>query len=55
MEQCRLVAGRLAGIIVSLLTLSGYYNVALRDFGLLLGAVALTRLAQHYHRGGTGS
>lgn len=50
-----LVAGWLAGIIVSLLTLSGYYDIALRDFGLLLGAVALARLAQHYHRGGTGS
>jgi hypothetical protein len=47
-----LVAGWLAGIIVNLLTLSGYYDVALRDFGLLLGAVALARLAQRYH--GTG-
>lgn len=44
-----LVAGWLAGIIVNLLTLSGYYDVALRDFGLLLGAVALARLAQRYH------
>ncbi|KES05102.1 membrane protein [Streptomyces toyocaensis] len=44
-----LVAGWLAGIIVDLLTLSGYYDVALRDFGLLLGAVALARLARHYH------
>ncbi|MFE1507690.1 hypothetical protein ACE1N8_02560 [Streptomyces sp. DSM 116494] len=48
-----LVAGWLAGIIVSLLTLSGYYDVALRDFGLLLGAVALARLAQRYHRDGS--
>lgn len=40
-----LVAAWLAGIIVNLLTLSGYYDVALRDFGLLLGALALTRLA----------
>ncbi len=45
-----LVAGWLAGVIVSLLTLSGYYDVALRDFGLLLGAVALARLARRYHR-----
>lgn len=44
-----LVAGWLAGIIVDLLTVPGYYDIALRDFGLLLGAVALARLAQHYH------
>ncbi|KOV97075.1 membrane protein [Streptomyces sp. NRRL B-1140] len=43
-----LVAGRLAGIIVNLLTIPGYYDIALRDFGLLLGAVALARLAQRY-------
>ncbi|MER5835447.1 hypothetical protein ABT116_32610 [Streptomyces sp. NPDC002130] len=43
-----LVAGWLAGIIVNLLTIPGYYDVALRDFGLLLGAVALARLAQRY-------
>ncbi|MFJ7181109.1 hypothetical protein ACIQXA_33025 [Streptomyces massasporeus] len=43
-----LVAGWLAGIIVSLLTIPGYYDVALRDFGLLPGAVALARLAQGY-------
>ncbi|HEX5369617.1 MAG TPA: hypothetical protein VFY10_09425 [Dehalococcoidia bacterium] len=40
-----IVAGWLAGIIVNLLTFSGYYDVALRDFGLLLGALALSRLA----------
>ncbi|CAL9351480.1 hypothetical protein [Streptomyces sp. enrichment culture] len=44
-----LVAGWLAGIIVNLLTVPGYYDIALRDFGLLLGAVALARLAQRYH------
>ncbi|AJF63369.1 DoxX family membrane protein [Streptomyces vietnamensis] len=44
-----LVAGWLAGIIVDLLTVPGYYDIALRDFGLLLGAVALARLAQRYH------
>ncbi|MEU0075050.1 hypothetical protein ABZ027_36775 [Streptomyces sp. NPDC006332] len=43
-----LVAGWLAGIIVNLLTIPGHYDVALRDFGLLLGAVALARLAQGY-------
>ncbi|MDT0394785.1 MULTISPECIES: DoxX family membrane protein [Streptomyces] len=44
-----LVAGWLAGIIVDLLTIPDYYDVALRDFGLLLAAVALARLAQRYH------
>ncbi|MFI9548826.1 hypothetical protein ACIHAR_33725 [Streptomyces sp. NPDC052016] len=44
-----LVAGWLAGIIVDLLTIPGHYDIALRDFGLLLGAVALARLAQRYH------
>ena len=39
------VAAWLAGIIVDLLTLSGFYDVALRDFGLLVAAVALARLA----------
>ncbi|MGW2565023.1 hypothetical protein [Streptomyces sp. NPDC001537] len=43
-----LVAGWLAGIIVDLLTIPGYYDIALRDFGLLLGAVALARLAVRY-------
>jgi len=40
-----LVAAWLLGIIVNLVTLSGYYDIALRDFGLLVGAVALARLA----------
>ena len=43
-----LVAVWLAGIIVNLLTLSGFYDVALRDFGLLVGALALARLATKY-------
>lgn len=42
------VAAWLAGIILDLLTLSGYYDVALRDFGLLLGALTLGRLASVY-------
>ena len=37
-----------AGIIVNLLTYSGYYDIALRDFGLLLGALTLARLAAVY-------
>jgi hypothetical protein len=43
-----LVAAWLGGIIVNLLTLSGYYDVALRDFGLLLGALTLARLASKF-------
>ncbi|ORV15394.1 DoxX family membrane protein [Mycobacterium celatum] len=39
------VAAWLAGIIVDLLTLSGYCDIALRDFGLLVGAIALGLLA----------
>ncbi|GAA3670427.1 DoxX family membrane protein [Lentzea roselyniae] len=39
------VAAWLLGIIVNLLTLPGYYDVALRDVGLLVGALALSRLA----------
>ena len=39
------VALWLAGIIVNLLTGPGFYDVALRDFGLLIGALALGRLA----------
>ena len=40
-----LVAAWLGGIIVNLLLLGDYYDVALRDFGLLVGALALSRLA----------
>lgn len=40
-----LVAGWLWAVIVNLLLGPGYYDVAIRDFGLSLGAVALARLA----------
>ena len=40
-----LVAGWLAGIIVNLLIAGGFGDIALRDFGLLLGALTLARLA----------
>jgi hypothetical protein len=40
-----LVAAWLGGIIVNLLLVGGYGDIALRDFGLLLGALTLTRLA----------
>jgi hypothetical protein len=43
-----LVAGWLGGIIVSLLLVGGYADIALRDFGLLLGALTLFRLASAY-------
>ena len=39
------VAAWLAGIIANLLLIPGYHDVALRDFGLLVAAVALARLA----------
>jgi hypothetical protein len=47
-----LVAGWLAGIIVSLLLVGGYGDIALRDFGLLAGAIALSRLASAHARPG---
>ena len=42
------VAAWLAGIILDLLTYSGYYDIALRDFGLMLAALTLARLASVY-------
>lgn len=42
------VAIWLLGIIVNLLLVSGFLDVALRDFGLLLGALALARLSEVY-------
>ena len=39
------VAAWLAGIIINLLLVPGYFDVALRDFGLLVGALALNRLS----------
>jgi hypothetical protein len=43
-----LVAAWLGGIVVNLLTYSGYYDIALRDFGLMLEALTLARLASVY-------
>lgn len=40
-----LVAVWLAGIILNLVTMGEYYDVALRDFGLMAAAGALTLLA----------
>ncbi len=42
------VTAWLWAIIVNLLLVPGYYDIALRDFGLSLGALALARLAQRY-------
>lgn len=48
------VAAWLAGIIINLLTYSGFYDIALRDFGLLVGALALAGLAATYDRAWSG-
>ncbi len=42
------VALWLLGIIINLLLIPDYFDVALRDFGLLLGALALARLGEEY-------
>jgi hypothetical protein len=41
------VAGWLAGIVINLLTKNApeYYDIALRDFGLMLAALTLGRLS----------
>jgi hypothetical protein len=45
-----LVAAWLAGIIMNLLLQAGFYDIALRDFGLLLAALSLARLATAFDR-----
>ena len=47
-----LVAGWLGGIIVSLLLVGGYADIALRDFGLLLAALTLFRLSSAFAKRG---
>ncbi|HEX6219709.1 MAG TPA: hypothetical protein VF115_01305 [Acidimicrobiia bacterium] len=42
------VAGWLGVIIVTLAIAGGFWDIALRDFGLLLGAVALAQLARDH-------
>jgi hypothetical protein len=42
------VAAWLFGIIANLLLIPGYFDVALRDFGLALGALALARLSEEF-------
>lgn len=46
-----IVAAWLALIIINLLLIPGYFDVALRDLGLLLAALALGRLSQQFARG----
>jgi hypothetical protein len=48
-----LVAAWLAGIIVNLLLQADFYDIALRDFGLLVGALALARLATAFEHPAT--
>ena len=43
------VAAWLAGIIVNLVSTGNYYDIALRDLGLLIAAFAMARLAVTYH------
>jgi hypothetical protein len=45
-----IVMAWLWGIIINLLSIPGYLDVALRDFGLSLGALALARLSDLYDR-----
>ena len=42
------VAAWLMVIIINLLLIPGYFDIALRDFGLFLGALALARLSQQF-------
>lgn len=43
-----IVGAWLLGIVVNLLTMGAYFDVALRDFGLSLGAWALWRLSHEF-------
>ena len=42
------VSAWLLGIVINLLMVPGYYDIALRDFGLSLGALALARLSHQF-------
>jgi uncharacterized membrane protein HdeD (DUF308 family) len=45
-----LVAVWLLGIIINLIVLGSFFDIALRDFGLLIGALALNRLSPRNSR-----
>jgi uncharacterized membrane protein HdeD (DUF308 family) len=42
------VSAWLMGIVINLLIIPGYFDIALRDFGLSLGALALGRLSERF-------
>ena len=42
------VSAWLLGVVINLLLIPGYLDVALRDFGLALGALALARLSEEF-------
>jgi len=46
------VGAWLIGIVINLLSIPAYFDIALRDFGLALGAFALSRLATEYEARG---
>lgn len=48
------VAAWLGMIIVTLIIAGGFWDIALRDFGLLLGALALAQLAREHAEAGPG-
>ena len=43
------VSAWLLGIVINLLIIPGFFDIALRDFGLSLGALALARLSQEFN------
>jgi hypothetical protein len=43
-----IVSAWLLGIVINLLIIPGFFDIALRDFGLSLGALALGRLSQEF-------
>ena len=45
------VAAWLAGIVINLLLIPAYFDIALRDFGLMLGALALAQLSEEVAEG----
>jgi hypothetical protein len=49
-----MVAILLWSIVINLLVAAGFYDTALRDFGLSLGAVALARLGAGFRSSGKG-
>jgi hypothetical protein len=45
------VAAWLCGIVVNLLMIPGFFDIAARDFGLAVGALALALLSREFSRG----